>query len=387
MKKLLLIASILVLSLSGCGSEWVAKIDGDKIELETFNSYYYAHHRVLYGKETTNEEIDKKAESIADVRRNPLLDKNRFLEELINTRLVLRKSEEDEYLKKNPDFKEMLSLYEEGLVANFYATDKFGDKLNITDEEIANVYNQQKSAFANRPIDQVEQYIRQQLTQQKFLKLGNELVDELKSNASITKNKEAIEKLSKFEELDPKLELFSIDDNKTNVEDFNKMYYSQLKIQYNTTKDQIDELRKNPEAVKQSPLLVPSNFIEQYIRTHLTAQKAKDDGFLDSNPELKTLIRMRVDNVKMQSFLLDKFKDEIKPTQQEIAAVYQKYSDRFTNVPVDRAEQVISQQIQKQKFQQSVQLFVISLKEESKIEKNKSLLEKKDSSETDKSEE
>lgn len=369
---MLVCASFTILA---CGDPWVAKIDGDKITLEKFNNYYYSFHKSNYGKDTTNEEIDQKAGNAREIGRNPLLDKNKFLDEMIHNHLVMKQIEKDNYLEEKEDLSQMLKLHREGLIANFYAREKFGDQLQVTEEEISKVYESQINVFQNQPIERVEQYIRQQLIQRKFLELGNELVNELKANATIEKEKEIINKLDANESLDDKTIVFKINDKEYSVLDFKKMYYSQLRLQFNLSDERINEMRKNPDMEKQNPLFVPSKFIEQFIRTHLTALKAEEDKFLEKNPTISTLIEIRIQRAIMQSYLIDKFQKKVVPTQDEIASVYQKYIDRFQNVPVEKAEEVISQNIEKQKFQREVMTYVLELKEQSKIEKNKESFE------------
>ncbi|MBN1500472.1 MAG: hypothetical protein JW982_09960 [Spirochaetes bacterium] len=379
MKKSVLITLFCIITLSSCGKEWVAKIEGkspSKIYIDEFNSLYYAQHRMSYGEEKTNEEIDKLAENLNYIQRNPLLDKKKFLDQLIQIELVVNKAKNDNFIENDEELQSYIDTYTQGAVVNFYAQKKFKDKLVVSDEEIAKEYETNMEMFKNADMDKVENYIKQQLLQKKFVSLGNELIEELKTGSTIEKNADVIKKIKNDETTEDKDWVVKIDGKELKAKDYITLYYSQLKTLYNTDKEHIDTLRKTPEAVEKNPLLSHDGFIEQYIRQDLMYKKAVDDKVFETNPDLKSLITLQEKNLIMSYYLKDKLGKETEVTEDEITGFYQQNADKFANVPADQAENYIRQQISQQKLQRAMSNFITALKEESKIEKKPELFTK-----------
>lgn len=191
MKKVITAVYIFLLSvffIFSCKSEsgeWVAKINGEKVTLDELNNSYYAQLNQIYGE--SKEEIDKRAADPGEVSKNPMLNKSDFLESMIKQRLVYNKAVEEGVL----DNEEVMSLVEtakESIVVGYYIKEKFKDDINITEEEISKIYSEQKSRFRGAPIGQVEQYIRQQLMQQKLQMKLREYVEFLRDEGKIEKN-------------------------------------------------------------------------------------------------------------------------------------------------------------------------------------------------------
>lgn len=174
--------------------EWVAKIDGNAITQGELDTLYYAQQRQIY--ETSNEEIDKMAADPDSVRRNPTLNKSEFLENLIRQRLVYDKAMEGDVLK-NIEVKALIKMATEAVVVGHYVKEKFKNDINVDDTEIAAIYAQQKDKLRGVPIDQAEQYIRQQVQQQKLQGKLREYVEGLKDIARIEKNEEVLKKMEK----------------------------------------------------------------------------------------------------------------------------------------------------------------------------------------------
>ncbi len=70
-------------------------------------------------------------------------------------------------------------MAKEAVVVGFYVKEKFKDQIEVSDQEIAKIYSEQKARFKGAPIDQAEQYIRQQLSQQKLQMKLRDLVESL----------------------------------------------------------------------------------------------------------------------------------------------------------------------------------------------------------------
>ncbi|MFH0977340.1 MAG: hypothetical protein V1874_16290 [Spirochaetota bacterium] len=180
----------------GDGGKWVAKIKGDEITLGQLNSLYYAQQKSLYN-DATNAEIDKRAENPEELSKNPTLDKKEFLENVIRQRLVYNKAIEDG-IQKNKELEALIQMAKEAVVVGFYVKEKFKDQINVTDQEIAKIYSDQRARFKGAPIDQAEQYIRQQMMQQKLQMKLREFVEALKEEGGIKRNLDVLAKKDDF---------------------------------------------------------------------------------------------------------------------------------------------------------------------------------------------
>ena len=173
------------------GGKWIAKIDDETITDNELNAYYYAQMKSIYN--LPKEEIDKLAQDPAQLERNPLLNKNNFLEQMIQQRLVYKKAIDDGTLK-NEELKTLLDISKEGLVVQYYIREKFKNDISIAPQEVEMIYNQQRARFKGVPIDQAEMYIKQQLFQQKLNMKIKELVDTLRDEKKIEKNMDLLRK-------------------------------------------------------------------------------------------------------------------------------------------------------------------------------------------------
>jgi hypothetical protein len=167
-------------------SKWVAKIKGGEITLGELNAMYYAQQKSMYN-DATNADVDKRAANPEEVAKNPTLDKKEFLENLIRQRLVYNKGVE-EGIEKNKELESLIQMAKEAVVVGFYIKEKFKNQIEVSDQEIAKVYQEQKARFKGAPVDQVEQYIRQQMMQQKLQVKLRDLVESLKEEGGIKRN-------------------------------------------------------------------------------------------------------------------------------------------------------------------------------------------------------
>lgn len=352
-----------------CSSDWVAKINGDKISKKDFNNLYYAQIRSFYANKS-NEEIDKLATDKQEVRRLPMLDRKIFLDQLVRQSLVYTHAV-NEGITKNEELQLLMKMQEKAAVVTIFTQKKFQDKVNVTDEEVSKYYNKQKRNFKGQPISKVETYIKRQLTMQKFQKEAKDYIDDLKEKSSIEKNNEIIGKLSEIDKSKRPTSgwVAKVNGETITVENFEKVYYTQHEQLYKSKKDEIDNFASDPAAVKRNPLLNKSNFLEQEISQILVYNAAKDEKLLEDN-DVTSLMKMQKEGLTVGYYLKDKYKDEIRATEEEIGAVYAREKDRFKGVSVSKAELYISQQIQEQKLKQKYSELMSSLIEKSIIEKN-----------------
>ncbi len=198
---MLVIFLFTVLINSSCSDEnkWVAKIKGDEITLGELNAMYYAQQKSIYN-DATNADVDKRAANPEEVAKNPTLDKKEFLENLIRQRLVYNKGTDDG-IQKNKELEALIQMAKEAVVVGFYIKEKFKNQIEVSDQEIAKVYSEQKARFKGAPVDQAEQYIRQQMMQQKLQVKLRDLVESLKEEGGIKRN---LDLLGKKDEADKK---------------------------------------------------------------------------------------------------------------------------------------------------------------------------------------
>jgi len=181
----------IILLAPGCGKgEWIMKIDGSALSISELDELYYAHHKQILQQlkfDVTNEDIDKFAADIMTVKRLPTLNKEIFLNEVINQRLIYDKAVEAGVLK-NAEVKAMMKIAQDTAVVQYYIREKFKNDLAVTDQEVEAFYNENRANFKMEPIDQAEKKIRQYLGSQKLLKKMKKFVDDLKDVARIEKN-------------------------------------------------------------------------------------------------------------------------------------------------------------------------------------------------------
>jgi hypothetical protein len=175
----------------GCGKgEWIMKIDGTSLSIKELDELYYAHHKQILQQlkfDVTNEDVDKFAADFMTVKRLPTLNKEIFLNEVINQRLIYDKAVEAG-MDSLPEVKAMIKIAQDTAVVQYYIREKFKNDLVVSDQEVEAFYNENRANFKMEPIDQAEKKIRQYLGSQKLLKKMKKFVDDLKDVARIEKN-------------------------------------------------------------------------------------------------------------------------------------------------------------------------------------------------------
>ena len=213
--------SIAVFCLISCGNksnlaggDWVAKINDDEITINMLNAYYYAQQKQIYNM--TNEEIDKLVNDPDAVDKNPTLNKEEFLENYLRQRLVYNKAVKEGMLD-DPEVQAHIEMAKEAVVVAQYVKTKFKSEIKISQEDIADSYSKNRDKFKGVPIEQAEQYIQQNLYQQKLQMKLRDLVDSLKEQSIISKNLAPL-KASKSEDKEKKAEADKKEETKSKPE-------------------------------------------------------------------------------------------------------------------------------------------------------------------------
>lgn len=193
----LLISSCALISIA-CGkgsNEWLVRINGDEITKTEFDQLYYAHHKQFFQQvlglmNISNQDVDKFASDPGTVRRLPTLNKQIFLQEIVNQRLLFNKAVSEGYDDKE-ELRALLKVAKETAVVQFYIREKFKDDIAVTDSEVETFYNENRAKFKAEPIDTAEKKIRQFLSTEKLRKKMAMFVGNLRETSRIERNESA----------------------------------------------------------------------------------------------------------------------------------------------------------------------------------------------------
>ncbi|MDY6968266.1 MAG: SurA N-terminal domain-containing protein [Spirochaetota bacterium] len=177
-------SSILVSCNKKPQGEWIAKIDGESISIDELNTFYYAQHKSIYN--ISSEDIDKLAADPSTVQKNPTLNKQEFLEQLIKQKLIYNKAVK-EGLAKVKEVEALIQMAKEAVVVGYYVKEKFKDEIEISDEDVEKIYSKQRDRFKGIPIEQAELIIKQRIFQDKLQKKLRVLVENLREQSKIEK--------------------------------------------------------------------------------------------------------------------------------------------------------------------------------------------------------
>jgi hypothetical protein len=164
----------------GKGDEWVVKIENTVVSIDEFQREFKVHVFSL----PLDGEQKKKYE-------NDVMNKKKFLANLINEYLIQKKALQEGYEKKK-EVQDILKAVTRRAIIQVYLNDKLEPKLTEpTDEQIETIYNQNKKLFANADIEVARQQIKYQLLQRQYNDLLDELIDKIKGETRVVRNDEA----------------------------------------------------------------------------------------------------------------------------------------------------------------------------------------------------
>ncbi|MFW5807440.1 MAG: hypothetical protein ACOC2H_09065 [Spirochaetota bacterium] len=167
-------------------------IDEDfTLTVDDFLNFYYAQHKPVYGVD--KDEIDTLAKNPQAVQQNPLLDKRVFLQQFIDQKLVYDEAMNGEFsLKDDKELEYFIKIQETITKIGYYIKKKYSDELEPTDEEIDQVYQQNKENFQGVPATQIEAYLKPRILQQKLQQKGAELIQNAKEESIIEYNNKTL---------------------------------------------------------------------------------------------------------------------------------------------------------------------------------------------------
>ena len=194
----------LIIGLLSCddGSGWAVKIENETVSIDEVNRYYYTFNKMTYNLRT-NEEVDKLASEVdnldpRDPRRQYLV-KNNFIDHLIAQKLVYNRAMSDSSVDRK-ELDATLEVAKMQAVSTFYLSQKFKDKITVTEEEVKRFYMENQASFRGVALsDDVVDRIKQQIFFQKSMVASNEYIMELMAETRIRKEgfKEYLQKLDK----------------------------------------------------------------------------------------------------------------------------------------------------------------------------------------------
>ncbi len=193
MKKIsFLFIAVLTASVFGCSQfsgEWAAKVDGEKITLDEFNSLYYTQNKIMFNLQT-NDQVDKMAEQagMMNPQVQQMLNKNSFLDQMIAQKLIYTKALNDDSIDQK-ELKTLVEFTKMQTVASYYLGQKLKDQVTVNEQEIEKFYNENRQYFRGVPLNnEVVERIRQQILMQKSKMLSNEYVMNLVAEAKVDRS-------------------------------------------------------------------------------------------------------------------------------------------------------------------------------------------------------
>jgi hypothetical protein len=162
-----------------------------------------------------------------------------------------------------------------------------------------------------------------------------------------------------------------IDDEKISINQFNNYYYMFAKMMLNMDKKDVDKAAANPE-IENHPTLNILNkrkFMEFLVSRKLLYIKAFQDDSINKE-DLKTIEELSKIQFVSSYYLLQKLKDDIQVTDQEMNEFWNRNKDQLKGMPMnEEMEGRIRQQIFSEKLEMKSNAFIIDLLGEIKVNK------------------
>jgi hypothetical protein len=169
--------------------------------------------------------------------------------------------------------------------------------------------------------------------------------------------------------------IVKIDGKRVSFEEFNNLYYAQMRMAYNKSNEEIDKLSKDPASIQQNPMLKKSDFLNSLIQNKLLYFKALSEGY-ENNKEAKILTEYQVLNVVGQFYAETVIKNNIVITEKEISDTYIKYQSQFNGLPVQMVSERIKNTLQQQKLSEEYAKKLEEVRKNAQLDRNEDLMTK-----------
>lgn len=139
-----------------------------------------------------------------------------------------------------------------------------------------------------------------------------------------------------------------INGEKITIKQFNDLFYAQNRAKYNVSNEEIDKLSNDPDKRSQDPALNKTEFLNQMIDSLIVYQEALKNGYA-KNPEVKILGEFQRYTIASSLYAQNIYNTSSKPTDAEIAQVYQAYKPKLGNAKLEDVKEMISSDLLRQK--------------------------------------
>jgi len=166
--------------------EWVAKIGSDVITVKEFNRFYYTQNKMSEGVDS-DEEIDKRAQDPVYAQMHQMLNKQTFLESIINGKLIYGAAKEDDSINQD-ELDTIIELSKYQVVMNYYLVKKLKSKIVVTEDEVNEYYTKYKSKLSKYPVNEALELCRRDIEQRKLYMESSRYVEELRQKKGVNKD-------------------------------------------------------------------------------------------------------------------------------------------------------------------------------------------------------
>ncbi len=166
--------------------EWAAKIGSDTITIKDLNRFYYVQNRMVENTDK-NEEIDRLAQDPMYSQSHQYLNKQFFLESLINGKVVYNAAMDDSSIDKD-EMNTVIELSKYQVVMQYYLVKKLKSKIVVTEEEVNEYYAKYKSKLSKYTANEAIELCRKDLEQRKLYMEMNRYVEELKQKSGVNRD-------------------------------------------------------------------------------------------------------------------------------------------------------------------------------------------------------
>ena len=184
------ISALLIMFFVSCdypfSKEWAANIGSDVITIKDFNQFYYTQNRMVENVET-NEDVDKLAQDPVYVQMHQFLNKQYFLETLINGKLIYSAATEDDSINQD-ELNTVIELSKYQIVMQYYLIKKLKSKIVVTDEEVNEFYTRNKDKLSKYTANEAIEICRKELEQRKLYAEMSRYVEELKQKKGVNRD-------------------------------------------------------------------------------------------------------------------------------------------------------------------------------------------------------
>jgi hypothetical protein len=166
--------------------DWAAKIGNETITMKELNRFYYTQNKLSLEKDS-NEEIDKLAQDPMAVQMHPTLNKQLFLDSIINGKVVYNAAMKDNSIDKD-EMNAFIELQKYQIVTQYYLYKKLKPRIVVTEDEVNEYYTKYKSRLSKYTANEAIELCRKDLQNRKLMYESNRYVDELKQKSGVNRD-------------------------------------------------------------------------------------------------------------------------------------------------------------------------------------------------------